>query len=125
MDRKRQQDAKLYDPDIFVVGDFNIPGLKSATFKALEKHGLTVPPKLRTIKTNLGKSKHYDQIAYYKENTDCEISKVGVIDFYPAFFRKSMNKKHHARMTYEISDHLPLWMEVRIKETGLDQFIRQ
>lgn len=122
---KRQQDAKLYDPDIFVLGDFNIPGLGSATFRALRKHGLTVPPKLRTIKTNLGKSKHYDQIAYYKENTDCTIGKVGVIDFYSAFFRKNMKKRQRERMTYEISDHLPLWMELRIKETGLDQFIRR
>jgi endonuclease/exonuclease/phosphatase family metal-dependent hydrolase len=121
---KRHDDAKLYDPDIFVLGDFNIPGLKSKTFKALQKHGLTVPNKLHQFKTNLKKNAHYDQISYYTNNTDCEEGKAGVIDFYPAFFKASMSKSKHEAMTYQLSDHLPLWVEFRIKETGLDQFIR-
>lgn len=122
---KRYNDAKLYDPDIFVLGDFNIPGLKSKTFMALQEHGLTVPNKLRQFKTNLKKDAHYDQIAYYAENTDCEVSKAGVIDFYPAFFNKSMSESTHEKMTYQLSDHMPLWVEFKIKETGLDQFIKQ
>ena len=40
----RRQDAKLYGPDIFVLGDFNIPGSGSAAVKAPRKHGLHVPP---------------------------------------------------------------------------------
>lgn len=122
---KRHNDAKLYDPDIFVLGDFNIPGLKSKTFKALQQHGLTVPNKLRQFKTNLKKDAHYDQIAYYAENTDCEIGKAGVIDFYPAFFTKSMSESKYDKMTYQLSDHMPLWAEFKINETGLDQFIKQ
>ena len=122
---KRHDDAKLYDPDIFVLGDFNIPGLKSKTFKALQEHGLTVPNKLRQFKTNLKKDAHYDQIAYYAQNTDCEVSKAGVIDFYPAFFRKSMSNSQYEKMTYQLSDHMPLWVEFKIKETDLDQFIKQ
>jgi len=122
---KRHDDAKLYDPDIFVLGDFNIPGLKSKTFKALQEHGLTVPNKLRQFKSNLKKDAHYDQIAYYAENTDCEVGKAGVIDFYPAFFKASMSGPKYEAMTYELSDHMPLWVEFKIKETGLDQFIRQ
>jgi len=122
---KRKNDAKLYDPDIFVLGDFNIPGLKSKAFKALEKHGLTVPQELRSFRTNLKKDAHYDQIAYYKENTNCEILRAGVIDFYKVFFRKTMSDSAHSKMELQISDHLPLWMEVGVKETDLDQFIRQ
>lgn len=122
---KRHNDAKLYDPDIFVLGDFNIPGLKSKTFKALQQYGLTVPNKLRQFKTNLKKDAHYDQIAYYAENTDCEINKAGVIDFYSAFFNKSMSESKYEKMTFQLSDHMPLWVEFNIKETGLDQFIRQ
>lgn len=121
---KLQADSKLYDPDIFVLGDFNIPDLESLAFKALEKFGLTVPPALRKIKSNLGKTNHYDQIAYYQENTDCEISRAGALDFSGAFF-KGLGKKGHAAMTYQLSDHLPLWMELSVKEINLDQFIRQ
>jgi len=120
-----QDDAKLYDPDIFVLGDFNIPGFKSATFKALEARGLKVPAKLRNFKTNLKQDAHYDQIAYFEENTDCEIGAAGTINYYDAFFRASMPQAEYEAMTFQLSDHLPLWMEIELKETDFDQFIKQ
>lgn len=120
-----QGEAKLYDPDLFVLGDFNIPGFKSAAFKALEAHGLKVPLKLRDFKTNLKQDAHYDQIAYFEENTDCEIGGAGTINYYDAFFRANMPQTEYDAMTFQLSDHLPLWMEVVLKETDLDQFIKQ
>lgn len=120
---QRQADAKLYDPDIIVLGDFNIPGLRSKTFKALEQHGLTVPNKLRRFKTNLKQNAHYDQIAYYQKNTDCEISKAGVINFYNAFFSSELTELEYESITFQLSDHLPLWAEFKIHETDFDQFI--
>ncbi len=120
----RQKDASLYDPDIFVLGDFNIPGLKSKTYKALVKHGLTIPTQLRTIRTNLKQNAHYDQIGYYEENTDCTIKRAGSIDIVPSFF-KGLGKTAHNAMTYQLSDHLPLWVELEVHEANLDQFIRQ
>lgn len=122
---KRKNDAKLYDPDIFVLGDFNIPGLGSSTFKALKSHGLTVPPEIQKLKSNLKKTNHFDQIAYYKENTDCVIHSAGVLDFFSAFFTKSMSASAYGKMTRQISDHLPLWIEIDLLETALDQFIKQ
>lgn len=121
---QRQRDARLYDPDVFVLGDFNIPTLGSATFRALKKHGLSVPKKLEQVRTNLKKDAHYDQIAYYAENTECEIARAGVVDFYDAFF-KGLSKAKRDAMTYQISDHLPLWVELSLLEQDLDQFIRQ
>jgi len=120
----QRSSAQIYDPDIFVLGDFNIPSLGSATFKALEKFGLRVPAKLRTIKTNLKQDAHYDQIAFFEENTDCEVGAAGVLNFEPAFFSASMASKDHEAMTYQLSDHLPLWAEIRLRETSLDPFIR-
>ncbi len=121
----RRQSQKLFDPDVFLLGDFNIPTLGSSTFKALKKHGLTIPRALQHVKTNLKQNAHYDQIAYYKENTDCIIGKSGNLDFYDAFFWKTMGKARHNAMTYEISDHLPLWMELKINEKEPDQLIKQ
>ncbi len=118
----RKKESKLDDPDIFVLGDFNIPGLSSEAFKALEKHGLTIPAKIQTIKTNLKQDAHYDQIAYYQENTECVIGKAGVINYYDAFFSPNMPKTEYDAMTYQLSDHLPLWAEFEIMETNLDQF---
>ena len=122
---KRRKNHKLFDPDIFVLGDFNIPTLGSSTFKALKKHGLTVPKALQSVKTNLKQNAHYDQIAYYKENTDCTIGKSGNLNFYDAFFWKNMGKSKHDAMTYEISDHLPLWVEFKINEKEPDLLIKQ
>lgn len=122
---KQRQAAKLYDPDLLVLGDFNIPGLKSPAFEALVGHGLAVPGPIRQISTDLGKIHHYDQIAFYPGNAKCKVGKAGALDFSGAFFPKSMTKKEHEDMTYQISDHLPLWVEMEIKELSLDQFISQ
>ena len=70
---ERRVNQKLFDPDIFVLRDFNIPSLGSSTFKSL----------------------------------------------------KNMEKKKHNAMTYEISDHLPLWVEFKINEQEPDQLIKQ
>jgi endonuclease/exonuclease/phosphatase family metal-dependent hydrolase len=121
----RRENQKLFDPDIFVLGDFNIPSLGSSTFKALKKYGLTVPKALQSVKTNLKQNAHYDQIAYYKENTDCSVGRSGNLDFYDAFFTKNMLKSKYDAMTYEISDHLPLWVEFKINEKEPDQLIMQ
>ena len=122
---ERRQNQKLFDPDVFVLGDFNIPTLGSSTFKSLKKHGLTVPDALQDIKTNLKQNAHYDQIAYYKENTDCTIGKSGILNFYDAFFMKNMEKTEYDAMTFEISDHFPLWVEFKINEKEPDQLIKQ
>ena len=122
---ERRKNNKLFDPDIFVLGDFNIPTLGSSTFRALKKHGLTIPKTLQNIRTNLKQNAHYDQIAYYEENTDCTIGKSGNLNFYDAFFKKDMIKSKYEAMTYEISDHLPLWVEFKINEKEPDQLIKQ
>ncbi len=121
----RVNKAKIYDPDIFVLGDFNIPSIRSKTFKALEEHGLVVHKKLRKIKTNLKQNAHYDQIAYYEQNTDCEVSKAGVINFYDAFFKDDMPDSAYKALTFQLSDHLPLWAEFKINEVELDKYVYQ
>jgi len=122
---ERRKDTKLYDPDIFVLGDFNIPSVRSSTYKALVKFGLTIPAKLVNIKTNLKQNATYDQIAYYKDNQRCEVLQAGTLNFFDAFFSKRMGKTRYDKMTYQLSDHLPLWVELNLKPTDLDQFIKQ
>lgn len=121
--KERSDNSKLYDQDIFIVGDFNIPTLGSSTYKALIKNGLEIPKQLHDIKTNLKQNAHYDQIAYFKENTNCSVTTAGIIDFYSTFF-DGLDKKSYDKMTYQISDHLPLFAEISINETDLDQMIQ-
>lgn len=120
---RQSKAAQLYEPDIFLLGDFNIPDVGSAAFKALETNGFSVPKPIRDYATNLKGNAHYDQIAFDAENTKCTVNRAGVIDHTPAFF-KGLNKTDYDAMTFQISDHKPLWMEVRITETNLDQFVK-
>lgn len=62
----RRQKKTVYDKDIIVLGDFNIPQLGDKTFKALESGGLIVPKEIQDQRTNFLQNKHYDQIAFYK-----------------------------------------------------------
>lgn len=108
---------------LVLAGDLNIPSDKSPLFRALRRHGLTVPPALLGAHgTSLEANKRYDQIlqvAHANEPTSATprfTERAGVLDFYRGdhgglFPRGSMSKP---RFTREISDHLPLWAEVRV-----------
>jgi Predicted extracellular nuclease len=47
-----------------LLGDFNIEGVKDVTMQALEEGGFYVPDKIKKHPTDLGQTKHYDQIAF-------------------------------------------------------------
>ena len=106
--------------DVLVIGDFNMLGLRNKGFKLLEKYGLKVPNKLRNFKTKLKQNAHYDHIAYLQENIHCDIGRAGVFDFYDAFFVPNKTDNKYESMTFQLSDHLPLWVEFRVRETGIN-----
>jgi len=108
----RAGDQDIYDPDIIALGDFNIVKTGDKFFKALESGGLIVENAIKKLKSNYLKNKHYDQIAYYNY-TDSAISfsKAGVVDFTNAVFKEMTSRK----LSYALSDHLPLWAEFKIK----------
>ena len=63
---------------------------------------------LRTLGTNLDRTKHYDQIGYHQyDDSTIEFVRGNVIDFVGAVFPKSNGK--------QLSDHLPLWAEFSIR----------
>jgi len=134
--------AKKEDMSYILLGDFNIPNVNDNTMKALEKNGFSVPNAIKEHPTDLGNSKHYDQIAFnlkldknmtvfsekdqkagafnfaktvYTEN-DLET----YIDYFP---EKNVAGKTDAQImsyymktwrTFQMSDHLPLWVELKI-----------
>jgi endonuclease/exonuclease/phosphatase family metal-dependent hydrolase len=49
---------------LVVLGDFNIVHPEHATMNALVKAGFSVPAPLRDAPSNVGRNKHYDQIAF-------------------------------------------------------------
>jgi endonuclease/exonuclease/phosphatase family metal-dependent hydrolase len=118
------------DKDLIVMGDFNIPSRTDALFEAITRHGLQIPKALLGAHgTNLEKDKRYDQILHspiYPENF---ANAGGELDFYieeariKQLFPGGMTRE---KFTYQISDHLPLWMQINTDIDGrkLDQIIQ-
>lgn len=118
---KRLESTKE-DKDLIVMGDFNIPSTNDEMFKAITKYGLQVPKALQKISfgSNLEKNKRYDQILHHPIYPDNFTNAGGVLDFYideqhiDELF-PGMNKLD---FTYQMSDHLPLWMQVNVDIDG-------
>ena len=146
---KRSKDEDL---SYILLGDFNIPNCKTDYMSALQSKKFFIPDDIKKHPTNLGKSKHYDQIAFNikleptMEIFDKKNQKAGAFDFtesvykdndvdiYKKYFSpqalmtkdkktKEMRPKTDEELkdyylskyrTFEMSDHLPLWVELKI-----------
>ena len=134
--------AKKEDENYILLGDFNIFGTGDATMKALEKQGFYIPEAIREHPSDYGKTKHYDQIAFkvkleskmtvFSEATQRAgafdyfdtVYKPQDIDLYREFFdEKNTKGKTEEKIrnyylqtwrTFQMSDHLPMWIELKI-----------
>jgi endonuclease/exonuclease/phosphatase family metal-dependent hydrolase len=126
---KRRRDKHVFDKDFIVLGDFNIPKVDDELFKAITSKGLKIPKGLRGKHgSNLARAKHYDQILHVPMHKDLFTGKGGVIDFYDGSFAPLYRgvRKTRDQLTYELSDHLPLWVQLDVdtEEVELNQIIR-
>jgi len=135
---KRAKNEKM---SYVLLGDFNIPNTEDVTMQALEKYGFFVPAAIKDHPTDLGETKHYDQIAFnlqlkdnmvvFAENEQCAgafnfaksvFRKEDMVDYRKYFSDKVVEKsekeieKYYMTYwrTFEMSDHLPLWVELKI-----------
>jgi len=135
--------AAREDENYILLGDFNIAKTKHATMDALLKKGFYIPEEIREHPSDLAKSKHYDQIAFkLKIDEDMTVftqgnQRAGTFDFtesvykaedfdiYREYFTEDILKKRDTESklmsyyltswrTYQMSDHLPLWIELKI-----------
>ncbi len=130
----RRKEVYSVDKDIIVMGDFNIPDLKGELYKAITNKGkgLLLPKQLANLNigSNLEKNKRYDQILHYPSESNVFTNKGGVLDFYlsdkdiPKLYIKNPPDKR--KFTYEMSDHLPLWIQLNVDTSAekLDQIIK-
>lgn len=129
---KRRKSKHVVDKDIIVMGDFNIPKIGGHLYNAITSKGLEIPKALVGIPgTNLAKKKRYDQILYYKRHTKNIKDVGGVLDFYKNDWRALYPKKQFPKLdkqafTFEMSDHLPLWLQLDTwtDDEELDQIIK-
>ena len=128
---KKRKDAYSVDKDIIVMGDFNIPKLDDDLFDAMTSKGLKIPDSIRGVGhgSNLAKNKRYDQIFYYPTHTKSFTNYGGILDFHTGGIKKLYlkNTPNSRRYTYEMSDHLPLWVQLNLDVTDerLDQIIHE
>jgi len=100
--------------NVLLVGDFNIPSVKSETFQVLEERGMLVPTALADVfGTDLARGKRYDQILAVPR-TDVRFVGGGAVDFYARAHRAIYPRLNKTEFTFEMSDHLPLWVEVGV-----------
>ena len=119
--------ASWTEPDIFVLGDFNIPSRQSKLFQAVTSTGLQIPSGLLKDEfgSNLNRNKRYDQILHLAQYPENFTNKGGVLDFYAGDHKPLFPNLSKEKFTYQMSDHLPLWIQIHtdIDMRQLDQII--
>ena len=118
----------MFDPDFFVVGDFNIQEDGDRFFKALtsgDEPKFRMPSGMNTVGTNFGQDKTYDKIAWLPSDEFEFTGNFGVIPFGDVLYQEPGQEADAGRK--EISDHLPLWAEFRVTELEfeLDQLLNK
>jgi len=144
--RSRTLDRSSWSNNLIVLGDFNIFKREDETMGALEEAGFVIPKELHEVPgTNVPKNKHYDQIAFRVREDRLETTgRAGVFDPFESVYRlddeqayaeeigepyevsskgKRRDAKSKARYfktywrTHQLSDHLPMWVELKINYT--------
>jgi len=118
----RRRSKKSYTQNILALGDFNLPRRvpSDAVYRALTRRGLEIPKHSTRIGSNLAGDAHYDQMALFPGAVQDALERVGVFDFDGAVFEDlwSRDEKQQRRfrdyVKYYLSDHRPLWAELRI-----------
>lgn len=133
-----------WSPNILLLGDFNIFSRDDDTMNAILKAGFVIPKEIQALPgSNAPKNKFYDQIALMVRENRFETSgKAGVFDFFESVYKKEdesiyekdmgqdylVNSKGEPRKdksgyyrtfyrTFQMSDHLPMWVEIKIDHT--------
>lgn len=128
---KKAESELKYDRSAFLglLGDFNIIGAGHPTMAALESSGFVVPESLKSIPgSNVSRDQHYDQIAFWKPDRDrgyarLDIVGANIFDYFEHVFTTAdepiyspqitSNVSYNTWRTYKMSDHLPMWIELR------------
>jgi endonuclease/exonuclease/phosphatase family metal-dependent hydrolase len=119
----KRKEPTAVDKDILVMGDFNVED--EEMFKVLTSYGLKLPEALagRDLGSNLERNKRYDQILHFPQYPSNFTNAGNVLDFYtggiaPLF--PDLKEKDKLAFTFQMSDHLPLWVQIN---TDIDNFV--
>ncbi len=119
---KRSREKHVIDKDFIILGDFNIPSVTSKLYAKITKKGLEMPRAFLNVAneslcSNLARNKRYDQILHNPKFTKSFTGRGGVLDFYQGNWRSLFPAERYpdmskSKFTFQLSDHLPLWIEI-------------
>ncbi len=117
---RRRKNEHAVDKDFMVFGDFNVPDRSHDAYKKLTGNGkrLLLPTGLLGVEgTNLSKKNTYDQILHSPTNRARFTDNGGALDYYLNDWKSLYPDSGHSpkskeKFTYELSDHLPLWLQI-------------
>lgn len=134
--KNRTEDDTAWARKIILLGDFNIFSTNDKTYKVLEDNGFKCPDPIFNEITNVAKDKKpYDQILIRERVNRFEILSGGAFNFFEHVFKDDEEDIYRPMMTkvkakpedkdefyssykkwktYQMSDHLPLWVELKI-----------
>ena len=134
--RDRSTSGYAFSDHHVLLGDFNIFKTADKTFTALTDCGFRIPETLQNAPTNALKTKHYDQIAFMTASYDRLVPNGGVetcgaFDFYSVVYQENSRVFQRVRAaaghpqyrsykdwrTYQMSDHLPMWVQLKTDHT--------
>jgi exonuclease III len=106
-----------FSKKIIALGDFNLPLVEKGDliYKALLARGLELPDHSSKVYSNIANDKMYDQISFLP-SLKSTIQANGVFDFDNAIFPdlwKENTSKFRSYVKYYISDHRPIWMQLK------------
>ncbi|MEA5462529.1 endonuclease/exonuclease/phosphatase family protein [Leptothoe sp. PORK10 BA2] len=140
-DKAKSDNDSDADSYFMVLGDFNIVGPGHETMDALRTNDFMIPEPLQHVPgSNVKQDKFYDQIALWtgessrrKPYTRIVPYRAGVFDFFDVVYRSDEEEIYRPLMrrpessefysryldwrTHQMSDHLPMWVELRIDFT--------
>lgn len=121
----RMKSRDRWANNTILLGDFNVFNLKDRNFAVLIEEGFTIPAGIKGAYTNAKRDKPFDQMAFLAPDIahQVEIANCGVFPFFESVYREtdantyqpgSSLSKFKEWRTYQMSDHLPLWIELKV-----------
>lgn len=147
------EDETAWARNIIVLGDFNIFDTTDVTFEKLVEAGFIIPEEIQKTPSNALRTKHYDQIAFRTDEHRLGYTgQAGAFNFFDIVFTETdeaiyaeepfmgktyrFTKEGNPRIkptptqyyksywrTHQMSDHLPLWVELKIDFS--DEYIQR
>src|SRR5512143_31209 len=118
---QRNRSPFSFTRELMAMGDFNMPKSNPGDpiFDALTRFGLELPDHSTQIASSIMSDANYDQVAFLPATTkDLFTGLKGVFDFdavlFPDLWAGGTNAANFkAYLRYYISDHRPLWVQVK------------